>query len=101
MRFILRLLALFVLITSAAQAARPMPAEMDAAAQWASAKFEGKTVALPPQLGLVVERNHDPVQKNARGGKPMCLGEQTFSRGLFCHAPSRVLVRNLPPRAKT
>src|SRR5687768_10963973 len=97
---ILALVVLSVLLKPL-QGASPSPSEMQTAAHWAAAKFEGKPLAPPPELGLVVERNHDPVQKNARGGRAMRLGDKSFSRGLYFHAPSRVLVRNLPADAKT
>lgn len=68
--------------------------------RWASAKFERvlpvDTSASEP--GLIVLANHDPVQWNSRAGQPMRLGEQTFTNGLYCHAPSRILV-NLPAKA--
>jgi alpha-galactosidase len=37
--------------------------------------------------------NHGPVQKNARGEKPLRIGEQDYSRGLYCHAFSKIIVR--------
>lgn len=47
---------------------------------------------------LVVLANHGSVQRNARGGRPLSPGKAGFrggsSRsGLYCHAPSRILVR--------
>jgi alpha-galactosidase len=46
-----------------------------------------------PEAGLFVIANHDPVQKNSRGGKPMKLGTTEYMRGLYCHATSRLRVR--------
>jgi alpha-galactosidase len=40
------------------------------------------------------------VQKNARGGQPMRIGAQEYSRGLYCHAPSRIIVRLPAPGAR-
>ncbi|MGE5612417.1 MAG: NPCBM/NEW2 domain-containing protein [Bacillota bacterium] len=50
--------------------------------------------------GLLVLANHDPVQLNARAGKPLRLGDRQYQRGLYCHANSKVIVR-LPGQAKT
>jgi alpha-galactosidase len=52
------------------------------------------------EVGIFVIANHDPVQKNSRGGKPMKLGTAEYSRGLYCHATSRLLVR-LPHAGRT
>ena len=54
--------------------------------------------ALPPAAereltGLVVLSNYGPVQKNGRDGQPLRIGNQTFTRGLYCHAISKILVR--------
>ncbi len=76
------------------------PAEMDEAARWVAAKFKGETRAEPPQAGLIVLANHDPVQLNARAGKPLRLAGKEYQRGLYCHAVSKVVVR-LPSPGKT
>ncbi len=74
-------------------------AELSEARQWAAAKFEAKQTPLRHEPALVVLANHDPVQKNARAGKPMRIVDRTYSRGLYCHAPSKVLVRLPGPGA--
>ena len=53
-----------------------------------------------PASGLEVLANNDPVHLNAKAGKPMKIGAQEFTRGLYCHAVSRVVVR-LPGPGKT
>ncbi len=69
------------------------PQELDEAARWSGARFEGiAEPAATPTPGLVVLANHDPVQKNARGGRPMRLGTASYTRGLYCHATSKVMV---------
>jgi len=60
--------------------------------QWTSAKFEGTPSVLERESGLVVLANNDPVQLNARAGRPLRIGTEEFSRGLYCHAVSRVHV---------
>ncbi len=84
---------LFTLMTQMAFATVPTAAELAEAQQWAAAKFEGRAEALPIQAGIEVLANNDPVQMNARHGKPMIIGKESYTRGLYCHAKSRLVVR--------
>jgi len=56
--------------------------------------------AAKSRLGLIVLANNDPVWRNARGNKPMHIGKTPYTRGLYCHAVSKVIVR-LPAGGKT
>ncbi len=47
----------------------------------------------PPVPGLDVVANNDPVIPNGRVGQPMKIGDRIFTRGLYCHAVSKVVVR--------
>lgn len=76
------------------------PEEMSEASQWVAAKFEGVLAREAPVVGLVVLANNDPVQLNARAGRPLKIVEKQYSRGLFCHAVSKVVVR-LPGPGKS
>jgi alpha-galactosidase len=49
--------------------------------------------AAPPEAGLLVWTNLDLVFRNVLPDKPLQIADQKFARGLYCHAPSRVLVR--------
>ena len=51
-------------------------------------------------MGLVVLANNDPVQLNARSGRPLKIADKQYSRGLYCHAVSKVVVR-LPGPGKS
>lgn len=53
-----------------------------------------------PSAALTVVYNHGDVQRNARGAEPLKIGEATYKGGLYCHAPSKVIVR-LPGPAKS
>ncbi len=75
----------------------PTEFELGEAARWAAAKFEAVADTAKPSPGLYVLANNDPVQLNARAGKPMRIADQSYSRGLYCHAMSKVIVR-LPGR---
>ncbi len=82
-----------------AEAAQITPGEQAEARQWAAAKLEGVAIQRVSEPALVVIANHAAVQKNARAGKPMHLAGQSFTRGLYCHAPSKILVRLPGPGA--
>jgi alpha-galactosidase len=71
----------------------PTEFELGEAARWAAAKFKAVTDAAKPSPGLYVLANHDPVQLNARAGQPLRIVDQSYTRGLFCHAVSKVIVR--------
>ena len=76
------------------------PEEMSEASQWVAAKFEGVMASEATAVGLVVLANNDPVQLNARGGRPLKIADKQYSRGLYCHAVSKVVVR-LPGPGKS
>jgi alpha-galactosidase len=84
----------------AAASVAPSATELSESARWTRTKFQGfeESVVTPP--GLYVLTNHDPVQLNARGGKPLNLAGKTFRRGLYCHANSRIIVRLPGPGAE-
>ncbi|MGZ5505420.1 MAG: NPCBM/NEW2 domain-containing protein [Limisphaerales bacterium] len=75
------------------------PEEFREANQWAEAKFEGVFTNVPA-VGLVVIANNGPVQINARGGRPLNIAGREYSRGLYCHAVSKVVVQ-LPAPGKS
>lgn len=87
-------------LAAAGWAVAPSADELATSHQWASAMFEGEDKTAPPDPGLQVIQNHDPVLKNGRFRKPLQLGDVQYTRGLFCHAPSKVIVR-LPGPGKT
>jgi alpha-galactosidase len=89
-----------VLFATGVQGVTVSPEELAVRRDWVTARFEGRQPAPATAPGLVVLANHGPILKNARAGKPLRLGGQDFTRGLLCHAPSRVLVR-LPGPGKT
>ena len=87
-------LAALWLVPYGAPAAAPTGFAMTEASRWTAAKFGGVAES-PPEAppGLVVLANHDPVQRNARGGRPMRIAGAEFTRGLYCHAYSKIIVR--------
>ncbi|MBQ5789076.1 MAG: NPCBM/NEW2 domain-containing protein, partial [Thermoguttaceae bacterium] len=76
--------------------------EAAAKSRWLGAKFDGfdpaATVAAP-KVGLEVVKNHDPVLIDKRFDKKLKIADKTFDKGLYCHAPSELIVR-LPKKAK-
>ncbi len=91
---------MLLLLSALAQGAPAGADEMAEARQWVAAKFEGIEAKQSVEPGLYVLANHDPVQQNARGGKPLRLIDREYSRGLYCHAYSRLIVR-LPKPGRT
>ncbi|MBN1126244.1 MAG: NPCBM/NEW2 domain-containing protein [Sedimentisphaerales bacterium] len=45
-----------------------------------------------PKAGLDVYANNDPVIPNKRGGNSLKIADKTYSRGLYCHAVSKIVV---------
>ncbi|MBM4090907.1 MAG: hypothetical protein FJ276_16015, partial [Planctomycetes bacterium] len=90
----LALLVTLWLVPSDAPAAAPTGFAMKEAARWTAAKFGGVAES-PPEMppGLIVLANNDPVQRNARGGRPMRIAGAGFTRGLYCHAFSKIVAR--------
>jgi alpha-galactosidase len=70
---------------------------LDEARRWAAARFEGKAEEVPLHPGIRVLANNDPVQMNARDGHPLRLVDVEYTRGLYCHANSRVVVQIAQP----
>ena len=82
-----------------AQAPVPSTVEMAEMRRWVGAKLDGDATEPPVETGIEVLANHGPVQPNARGGQPMRVGTKTHDRGLYCHAPSELVV-HLPRPAE-
>jgi len=81
--------------------------ELNQRDQWVQQNLGQMTESAAPSVktdqtpvGLVVLANLDAVQQNARADKPMKLGNVEYTRGLYCHAVSNILVQ-LPGPAKT
>ena len=81
-------------------AVQPTVDERATARQWADIAFGGAQTPLPLSPGIEIVTNYDPVQKKARFGKPLKVNELTYTRGLFCHANSKIIVR-LPEKGAT
>ena len=94
---ILACLLCFSLIPS--QAALVSTEDLAQAHRWSAAKFQGMQSVSVSEPALVVVANHDGVEKNSRGGRPMRLANQEFTHGLYCHAPSKIIVRLPGPGA--
>src|ERR1035441_7726127 len=61
------------------------PEEMSEASSWVAAKFQGVAAGESRAVGLMVLTNNDPVQLNARAGRPLKIADKLYSRGLYCH----------------
>ena len=81
-------------------ATTPTAGEMAEARRWIAAKFEAVKEEKRLEPGLLVLANNDPVNRNSCGGRPMRIVDKEYTRGLYCHATSKVVVR-LPSPGKT
>ncbi len=66
--------------------------ELDQASRWVGAKFDGRSQEPTYQPGYLVLHNHDPVQRNSRAGQPLNITGRQYTRGLYCHAASKLVV---------
>jgi alpha-galactosidase len=99
-RFGIREVAFLMAVAQPAYAVSVTPEEQAEARRWVAAKFEGVPEVRQPEPGLTVLANNDPVQKNSRAGKPMNIAGRQYTRGLYCHAVSKVVIR-LPGPGRT
>ena len=106
---IIRTSALGLALLMAAHAARaleikPTSSELQAERTWLKEHLldcklkpsQARPIAVaspPPQPGLDMFANNDVVTQNGRGKYRMKIGDREYSRGLYCHAVSRVDVR--------
>ena len=95
------LIGIFVglLSAGAAQPVGVMSEEFSEARHWVTAKFEGVQAPRSAEPALIVLANHDPVWKNGRGPRPMHIVDKEYTRGLYCHAFSKIIVRLPSPGA--
>lgn len=89
------LLAMITLALTSVWAVTPAPAEFAEVERWAAAAFEKQTAqaAAPVDAGLFVSANHGVVQQNSRNRDPLMIAGKTYANGLYCHAPSKIIVR--------
>ncbi|MHB1001612.1 MAG: NPCBM/NEW2 domain-containing protein [Armatimonadota bacterium] len=94
-------------VSASAQTVKPTADELASAHKWVSAHFSKpkdtvipvKAAAKKAEPGLLVLANNDPVIKNNRQGAPLKILDKEYTRGLYCHAVSKVIVR-LPGHGK-
>ncbi len=98
--FFASLAVLPMALFQSAWAVTPNADEMSEARRCVSAIFKGVAVPVTLQPGLEVVSNFDRVQKHTRFGKPLNLAGTHYTRGLFCHASSKITVR-LPAPGKS
>jgi alpha-galactosidase len=77
----------------------PTPEEMSEARRFVAVKFE-ELKSASQEAGLIVALNNGPVEKNAHYGKPLKIVEAEFTRGIACHATSKIIVQLPSPGKK-
>ena len=99
---------LFTALRTHAREIKPSRQESKAKQAWLEAHFlncklvpsPAKPVAAespPAEPGLDVYANNDRITQNGRGDKRMKIGDQEYTRGLYCHAISQVAVHLTGP----
>ncbi|NUM56271.1 MAG: NPCBM/NEW2 domain-containing protein [Candidatus Hydrogenedentes bacterium] len=96
----MRFLVMLAAVCPPLYAAAPTSNELQDASLWVQAKFKGEQLVVESAPSIVVHANNDPVQPNGRAGKQMNIAGKQYTRGLYCHAVSRLRVR-LPKPGKT
>lgn len=94
----LRILSACLLAVLGARAVGVAPEELNEARRWAAARLVGQPTK-PDAPGLFIQANHDSISRDQRGGRPLNLPGHEGSSGLFCHAPSELLIRLPGPGA--
>jgi len=87
-------------VSQAAHGASVSSRDLQDAHRWAQAKFLATSAHEEGVPTLNVIANNDVVQRNARAGKPLNIAGKQFTRGLYCHAASKVVVRLPGPGKK-
>jgi alpha-galactosidase len=78
----------------------PTPDELARARRFAAAKFAAPRATVLHEAGLVVALNNGPVERNNHRNKPLRIVAKEFTRGLACHACSKLVVQ-LPGPGRT
>jgi len=88
-------LVLFLRSSCPIAATQPSNEEIEKRLQWVNAKFEGKELVDPSKPRLVVLANHQKVGRNKRifDGQPFDISGKTYTKGLSCHAISKIAVK--------
>ena len=82
-------------------ATQPSKEEKNKQIQWVNAKFEGKELVDKTKPCLVVLANFQGVGRNKRNfdGQPFNISGTLYTKGLSCHANSKIVVK-LPSAGK-
>ena len=94
-------MGLFLALVSTIFAKEPTQADMMRKQEWVAAKFDRvlTPVVIDTGTGIEVVKNYEVVRKNYGLGGPLRVGDMTFSKGLFTHAESELVI-HLPGPAK-
>ena len=100
------MICMLLLISSITFAASDAAKELAMKRQWVADHWLAMPKAVAPETApqypngwLEVLANNGPLQMNSRSGKPLKIGETEYTRGLYCHAVSDVIV-HLPAPGK-
>jgi alpha-galactosidase len=91
---------LFAAMNCLASESAVRPEEMKLKDDWVRGNLSASDGQGAKSAGLRVLANNDAVDRNSRGGKPLRIADKEYTRGLYCHAVSKVVV-NLPSPGRT
>jgi len=99
---VVAVLAVFwgILPLSAADVTKPTPDEMAEARRFVAAQFIAPQATTPQKEGLVVAVNNGTIERNSRYNKPLKIVDKQFTRGIACHATSKIVVQLPSPGKK-
>ena len=89
-----------VLSLSAAPMSGPTADEMAEARRFVAAKFTASQPTTPQKEGLVVAVNNGAIERNSHYNKPLKIVDKQFTRGIACHATSKIVVQLPSPGKK-
>lgn len=104
MRHVTIFMAILAAVSQAHAAAQTIvtPEEMRSKDQWVKthllepaftdSDYQPSKIPATREAGLDVYANNDPVIPNRRGDRPLKIAGKTYSRGLYCHAVSKIVV---------
>jgi alpha-galactosidase len=79
---------------------RVNPSEKAAVDRWVTTRLQEVPKQTKPEPSLNIVANYDFAQCNGRYDKPLNFSGKLHKRGIYCHAPSKILVR-LPGPGKS
>ena len=85
--------AVLAVMVVPAFAASPSESDTLAAKQWVSAKFLDKEIPAEKKIPSIYVIEGGSIQIDGRNGKKLQVDSRQFDRGIYCEAPSKLLIK--------